>query len=144
MSAIRRGSFMRSGVLETPPRSIPYKDSLDRDQPLTPASFSSPLGKRKFDRANVISNIGKKGDLVHFLQLPNCVLTLKQNPQANEYLNHMSSVGVLETRAMCQVDYLKPAAQKILLPAHPSPHRVLCLSTMGSSVPRLNRFRKIA
>ena len=58
---------MRSGVPEISPRSIPSQDFLDRDQPLTQASFPSPLGKRKFDRANLISNIGKKGDLVHFL-----------------------------------------------------------------------------
>ena len=68
---------MRSGVLDTSPRSIPSQNFLYKDRPLTQASFSSPLGKRKFDRANLVSDIGKKGDLVHFLQLPNCVLTLK-------------------------------------------------------------------
>ena len=70
MSAIRRGSFMRSGGLESPPRSIPSLDFLTRDQPLTQASFSSPLGKRKFNQANLVSHMGKKGVLVHFLQLP--------------------------------------------------------------------------
>ena len=70
MSAIRRGSFLRSSGLETPPRSIPSQDFLNRDQPLTQASFSSSLAKRRFDQANLVSQIGKKGDLVHSLQLP--------------------------------------------------------------------------
>lgn len=83
MSAIRRGSLIRSGVLELPPRSIPSEDFLNRDQPLIQASFPSPLGKRRFDQANVDSNMGEKRGLVHLLQLPNCVLTLKQNHRAN-------------------------------------------------------------
>ena len=135
---------MRSGVLEISPRSIPSQDFLSRDQPLTQSSFPSPLVKRKFDRANLVSNIGKKRDLVHVLQLPTCVLTLKQNPRANEDLNHISSVGVLEIRVMCQVDSLKLVALKILIPAHPAPHGVLLLSTTDSRVPRLNRCRNIA
>ena len=61
---------MRSGGLETPPRSIPSLDFLTGNQPLTQASFSSPLGKRRFNQANLVSQIGKKGDLVHSLQLP--------------------------------------------------------------------------
>lgn len=83
MSAIRRGSLIRSGVLELPPRSVPSQDFLNRDQPLIQASFPSLLGKRRFDHANVVSNMGKKRDLEHFLQLPNRVLTLKQNHRAN-------------------------------------------------------------
>lgn len=133
---------MRSGVLETCPRSIPSQDFLNRDQPLAQASL---LGKRKFDRASLVSDIGKKGDLVHLLQLPNCVLTLKQKHRANQDLHHISSVGVLEPRAMCQVDSLKPVGLKILIPAHLAPHGVVSLlSTTNSSVPRLNRCRNIA
>ena len=135
---------MRSGLLETSPRSIPSQDFLNRHQPLTRASFLSPLGKRKFDRANLVSDIGKKGDLVHFLQLPDRVLTLKQKHRAYQDLQHISSVGVLETRAMCQVDSLKPVGLKILIPAHLAPHGVLFLSTTNSSVLRLNRCRSIA
>ena len=61
---------MRSGGLESPPRSIPSLDFLTTDQPLTQASFSLPLGKRKFDQANLISHIGKEGVLVYSLQIP--------------------------------------------------------------------------
>ena len=104
---------MRSGVLETSPRSVPSQDFLDQDQPPTQASFLSPLGKRMFDRANIVSNIGKKGDLMHVLQFPNRVLTLKQNHWANQDLNHISSGGVLETQATCRVDSLKPVGLKI-------------------------------
>lgn len=144
MSAIRRGSFMRSGVLEISSRSIPSQGFLNRDPPLTQASFSSSLGKRKSDRANLVSDMGKKGDLVHSLQLPNRWLTLKQKHRANKDSTHISSVGVLETRAMCQVDSLKPVGLKILISAHLALHGVLLLSTTDSSVARLNRCRSIA
>lgn len=83
MSAIRRGSLIRSGVLELPPRSIPSQAFLNGDQQLIQASFPSPLGKRRFDQANVVSNMGKKRHLVRFLQLSNSVLTLKQNNRSN-------------------------------------------------------------
>ena len=74
---------MRSGVLELPPRSIPSQDFLNGDRQLIQASFPSPLGKRTFDQANVVSKRGKKRHLVHSLQLPNGVLTLKQKNRAN-------------------------------------------------------------
>ena len=83
MSAIRRGSLIRSGVLELPPRSIPSQDFSNRDQPLIQVNFPSLLGKRRFDQANVVSNTGKKRDPAHFLQLLNRVLTLKQNHRTN-------------------------------------------------------------
>ena len=135
MSAIRRGSVTRSGVLELRPRSIPSQDFLNGDPQLVQASFPSPLGKRTFDQANVVCNMGKKRHLVRSLQLPNGVLTLKQENRANEDSNHISSVVVLEIRATCQVDYLKSVGLKILISAHSAPHGVLILSTMDSSVP---------
>ena len=74
---------MRSGVLELPPRSIPSQDFLNGDQQTVQASFPSPLGKRTFDQANVVCNMGKKRHLVHSLQPQNGVLTLKQKTRAN-------------------------------------------------------------